>query len=324
MKNAILYLKEVFDEQLHIKEFRTFYELPMYLTDKFTLLILEIEHQNRKYILVKPKEEVEIRIETLKKQMIQIKKYTECFPVFVFETLRLSQRNALIKSTIPFIVPFYQMYIPNVVINIIEKDVKRKKYSDTFATSTQLLFAFLFLEIVPVINAHQLKEKTLLSVATINRSLTELVDRGLLRTEGNGTRKKYTMIPRKEYWEKGKQFLFNPVARTQYVKRNFNHHELLMSNELALTRLSGTLNQGRIWSYATNQDIFSRVPKEEVLNEYDIFDYDYCEIEIFKYNPYVLAKGRRYIDIVSLYAQFKDNSDERIQIALEELLEEVL
>jgi len=30
----------------------------------------------------------------------------------------------------------------------------------------------------------------------------------------------------------------------------------------------------------------------------------------------------RYIDIISLYAQLKDSDDERIQIALEELLEE--
>lgn len=324
MRNAISYLKEIFGDQIYTSEYRFLHELPMYLTDKYELLTLKLEHYSRRYILVKPKEQMEIRIEMLKKQMQQIEKYTECFPIFVFETLRLSQRNALIRSTIPFIVPFYQMFIPDVVLNITEKEVREKRYSNTFTTSTQLLFAYLFLKDVPVINAHQLQEKTLLSVATINRSLTELVDRGLLKIEGNGTRKKYIMIPRKEYWEKGKEFLFNPVAKTRYVKTNFSQHEMLMSNEMALARLSATLNPSRVWSYATNQDVFSKVPKEQILNEYDLFDYDYFEIEIFKYNPYVLAKERRYIDLVSLYAQFKDNTDERIQMALEELLEEVL
>jgi len=324
MRSAILYLKEIFDEQIYVREYKFLHELPMYLADKYELLTLKMEHNSKRYILVKPKGEMEIRIEMLKKQMQQIEKYTECLPIFVFETLRLSQRNALIKSMIPFIVPFYQLFIPEVVLNITEKEIKEKRYSNTFTTSTQLLFAYLFLKGAPVINAHQLQEKTLLSVSTINRSLTELVDRGLLKTEGNGTRKKYTMIPRKQYWEKGKEFLFNPVARTRYVKTSFSQHEMLMSNEMALARLSVTLNPSRVWSYATSQDIFDKVPKEMILNEYDIFDYDYYEIEIFKYNPYVLAKGRLYIDVVSLYAQFKDDTDERIQMALEELLEEVL
>jgi len=324
MKSVTLYLKEVFGNQVHIRELEATQELPMYLVDKFDLLKLKIDYQSGRYILVKAKEEMVIRIETIKKQMLQIEKYTKCCPVFVFEALRLSQRNALIRARIPFIVSFYQMFIPNVVINICEKETKQKKYSATFTPSTQLVFAFLFLEEVPVINAHQLQEKTSLSVASINRSLTELVDRGLLRTEGNGTRKRYTMIPQKEYWEKGKQFLFNPVAKTYYVRQDFSSHEMLMSNELALTRLSATLNPGKVWSYATNQDIFNKVPKKKILDEYDIYDYDYVEIEVFKYDPYVLSKGRRYIDIVSLYAQFKDSADERVQMALEELLEEVL
>jgi hypothetical protein len=52
-------------------------------------------------------------------------------------------------------------------------------------------------------------------------------------------------------------------------------------------------------------------------------DHNYSIVEIFRYEPKILAQGN-YIDVISLYAQFKDEKDERVQIELESLVDEIL
>ena len=68
---------------------------------------------------------------------------------------------------------------------------------------------------------------------------------------------------------------------------------------------------------------FKTIDKEKILNEYDVFDHNYSIVEIFRYDPKLLTQGN-YIDVISLYAQFKDDKDERVQIEIENLVNEIL
>ena len=54
-----------------------------------------------------------------------------------------------------------------------------------------------------------------------------------------------------------------------------------------------------------------------------MFDHNYSIVEIFRYDPKLLTQGN-YIDVISLYAQFKDDKDERVQIEIENLVNEIL
>ena len=48
---------------------------------------------------------------------------------------------------------------------------------------------------------------------------------------------------------------------------------------------------------------------------------DYVEIELWKYNPMVFA-SERIVDIVSLVQSMKVVEDERVEMQLEEIMEE--
>lgn len=323
MKNTIIYLRQVFGNKVHINDFIEFSHMPMYLVQKFDFKKVTIDNQENQYIFIKPKEKMNIKIDSIKKQTKQINQHTNCIPVLVFNELRLTQRKVLIANFIPFVVPYNQLFLPNVIINLSEKEILEKEYSSEFSVPTQVVFIYILLNNIKETNAHRLSENIPYSVATLNRSLAELVNRELVNTEGNNTRKIYKPINKMDYWKKGKNFLLNPVAKTFYAKQNINHYEFYFSNELALTRLSWDLSESKVSYYATTSDKIKNINKSKLLNEYDIFDYNYSVIEQFKYDPGILSKSN-YIDIVSLYAQFKDNYDERIQITLDELLGEVI
>lgn len=319
MNSAIGYLKSIFGNKITFLYNEYEKNMPLYLNEQFVFLKFKINGYENKYILTQPKEKIEIKINTIRKQISQIKKFSDCIPVMVFDELRLTQRNALIQADFPFVVPNYQIYIPNVMLNLLEKDVIKKEYNLEFSVPTQVVFIHLLLNDIKEMNARKLLNDLPFSVATINRSLNELVARELLYTVGNNTRKIYRTIIKKEFWNKGKEFLFNPVAKTYYIKNKIN--DFLMSNELALARLSWSLNDSRLSYYAVNTNEINEIDDKMFIDKFNLFDDEYCVLEHFKYDPKILSNSQ-YIDVISLYAQFKDSKDERIQIALDEIIGE--
>ena len=108
----------------------------------------------------------------------------------------------------------------------------------------------------------------------------------------------------------------------RYVTRDFGHHGFLLSGELALLRLS-FLSGVSIPYYASSSQDFKKIDKAKILNEHYVFNQNYSVVEIVRYDPKLLVQGK-YIDVISLYAQFKDSKDERVQIEVESLVNEIL
>lgn len=320
MDRLAKYLGTMFGTTMFLEEYHSYESLPMYLADQYQLLRLQVG--NDMYVLAKPKDTIKINTSVLKKQCAQIKKYTGLMPVLVLENLRLTQRNALIQAGIAFLVPGRQVYIPQFLMNLTEQETSIEEYAEQFSVATQVVFIYLLLHKITETNAHQLSERLSYSVATINRALKELSHRKLLHVVGNGTRKQYTLPDCKTYWESGKKYLFDPVKQRQYVTMDFNHTGFQMSNDLALSRLS-FLNGRNINYYAASAQTVKAIEKQYLLNEYDVFDHNYCVVEVFRYDPKLLS-GSQYIDVISLYAQFKDHKDERVQIEIESLVDEIL
>ena len=320
MHNVINYLKSVFGNKITFLYNEYEKNMPFYMNEQFVFLKFTVDGNNNKYILVKPNKKIEIKINTIRKQIKQIENYSKCFPIIVFDELRLTQRNALINAGFSFVVPNYQIFIPDVMFNLVEKDVIKKEYDAVFSVSTQVVFIYMLLNDVVETNARRLINNLPFSASTMTRSLNELVERGLLNIDGSNTRKIYKTIGKSDFWEKGRQFLFNPVSKTYYTKLNVDFGKMLISNETALSKLSESLNESRIVYYAAESEEIKSI-RNYFVSQYNIFDDNYCIIEQFKYNPHILSNSD-CIDVISLYAQFKDCKDERVQMALDEIIGE--
>lgn len=320
MNDTIMYLKSIFKNRIYFLYNEYEKNIPLYMNEQFTFLKFKIDGNSKKYILAKPNKRIDIKINTIRKQVQQIENYTNCFPIIVFDELRLTQRNALINAGFSFIVPNYQIFIPDVMLSLIEKDVVKKEYTSKFSVNTQVVYIHLLLNNIIETNARRLMDSLPFSAATLTRSLNELVERDLLNTIGSNTRKIYVRIEKKKYWDQGKQFLFNPVSKTHFLNSGTDLDHLLMSNETALSILSETLNESKIIYYSATTDDIKKF-RNKLAHQYDFFDDDYYIVEQFKYDPSILSYSD-CIDVISLYAQFKDNKDERIQIALDEIIGE--
>lgn len=321
MDNTLNYLKEIFGSNVKTEYGEFHNAFPMYMMERYEFCFIKIPADDKSYVLVKPLKKQDININQLKKQIKQIYAYSESMPVFVFENLRLSQRNILVRNRIPFIQPDNQIYIPNIIINLNQKEIIQKDYGNEFSAAAQVTYIYLLLNDIRETNAPRLAAEIPYSKITFNRALSELVSRKLLYTEGNATRKMYKTIDRDEMWKKGKEFLFNPVEKVFYATYGLDREGFYISGETALARLGTSLNASNTFFYATTSEKIKSIDKKRFVNRYDIVTEDYFVVEQFKYNPGFLSTSH-YVDTISLYAQLKDNDDERIQIALEELLEE--
>ena len=323
MDNVKKYLKTVFGKAItFIQKEQLVKNLTVDNID-CELLTFELRGDLNRYVLVRFEKKFDIRTKTIQKLISEIRKEVDAIPVLVFDELRINQRNVLVESGVAFVVPKYQIYIPNTIISLIEKDVTKKTYSEYFSVSAQIVYIFILLNNIRETNARQLDKRLLLSVATINRALKELVDRGLLETVGNNTRKLYKMNSRIEFWKKGKDFLFNPVSKVLYSEQ-ISYRELY-SNKYALYKIvnpDSRINNTRYYGIA--EEHLSRISESFLIDECDLEEKSkYTVVEVFKYNPKWLSIGP-YIDPISLYAQLKDNADEDTLIALKEMLEDTV
>ena len=323
MDNVKNYLKTVFGKTItFIQKEQLVQNLTVENID-CELLTFKLRHDLNRYVLVRFEKKFDIRTKTIKKFMSDIRKKVDAIPVLVFDELRISQRNVLVGLGAAFVVPQYQIYIPNTMISLIEKEITKKTYSEYFSVSAQIVYIFILLNNIRETNARQLDKRLLLSVATINRALKELVDRGLLETVGNNTRKLYKMNSRIEFWKKGKEFLFNPVSKVLYSEQ-ISYRELY-SNKYALYKIvnpDSRINNTRYYGIA--EENLSRISESFLIDEFDLEKKSkYAVVEVFKYNPSWLSRGP-YIDPISLYAQLKDSADEDTLIALKEMLEETV
>lgn len=322
MDKTLGYLHEIFGAGVKLEYHKFSNMMPMYMTERYKFYFIRLPFEDKSHVLVKPLTKQEININQMKKQIKQIFSYTESVPVFILDNLRLSQRNVLIKNQIPFIQPNHQIYIPRVMIHLSEREIFEKEYAEEFSIAAQVTFIYLMLNNIQETNAPRLALEIPYSKITLNRALSELVSRGLLYTVGNATRKMYRTFDKKEMWEKGKLFLFNPVEKVYYANYKLKNKGLFISGETALARLGTTLNEPMVGFFAATSEKIKNMDENCFIDKYDVVSDEYLVVEQFKYNPAFLSKSH-YIDVISLYAQMKDNADERVQMALEELLEEV-
>ena len=101
----------MFGPNMLLEPHHSFSNIPMYWTDHYQFFKLQINDES--YIFIKPKDAIKLNTSALKKQLTQIQKHTGLQSVLVLENLRLSQRNALIRAGLAFVVPGKQLFIPS-------------------------------------------------------------------------------------------------------------------------------------------------------------------------------------------------------------------
>jgi phosphoribosylformylglycinamidine (FGAM) synthase PurS component len=307
--------------------------LPMYIHETFKLYSINLF--NTGIILAELKNEDKLSIQQTEKQVQQIKNLLNLKVVVVLENVQAYNRKRLIEKGINFIVPGKQLYMPDMLIDLRESFVhpKTKQKNETLLPSAQFLLIYHIIHRNQQwkLEEHPFKEiaqKLAYTPMAITNAIDNLKYHELIEVEGEKEKFIRFRYDRHELWNIAHQqnLLVNPVIKTVYVDEKPESLFLLQSNASALPEYTD-LNPSRQEYFAIEKTVFYGLQKSNALVNPNEYEGRYA-LEVWKYNPLTLVdelpNDRAVVDPLSLYLSAKESRDERIEMALEQILEKFI
>lgn len=318
IENLKAYLFDVLDLKVKIRPWKNGDIIPFFLGNSYDFYELSLfEHP---CLLMFPKKNIEVTPATAKKHWEQVQKKWKGLCIYSQPTISSYNRMRLIKHRVPFIISGNQMYLPDLGIDLHEHF--RKPYSQTIksfspATQTVIIYALLHGSgkgLTPSNLTHQL-DYTLM---TMTRAFDELQATNIGEVIRQGKERRwYFRESRNELWKQTKSFLRSPVKNRTWLTQK---QKLTIAGLSALSHFSD-LNDPLPPVFAIGPAQWKALKKSGV-KEVPSSEEALIELEIWHYNPNLFAKGG-LVDPYSLYLSLKESEDERIEAALEEMMENI-
>lgn len=310
-------LEQYFGCEINVTECKSTLALPIFMTMRDVKLV---EFYSVSFALINVINEPDLTIAALKKQQKKYEEALQCPIAYEMTLNSVSMRNALVKNGVPFVDLPGNVFLP--FMGIVLQDMYRKQIvkADKMMPATQMVFLdLLYMEDEESALKSEVAKKLNLTKTSITRATAQLEKMGLIRQVKSGTEISIKRNhSRKEYYEKAEPYLINPVQKVLTIMRYEATFESLSAGETALSQVS-KLNPPRIEECAIykGEKVIDRLGIVDARYE----DFDAClNVQLWKYNPsYFASEGR--VDPVSLACTFKGNEDERIEMSIEELLE---
>ncbi len=289
--------------------------VPNYIHDRYRLQ--EVSLNGRKAIFVYPKTELD-PVNAIKKHFERIQKMTSAPAVLVPDHLTYRQKTYLLRDHIPFIVDGKQIYLPFLAVYLQERGDGENTTVTGMLPSAQLLLLYYIYHGCGELMTSSAVEALSFTATSISRASRQLEDFGLVSTKKRGIQKIiYSDKEPRELFETANRYMVNPVKRTIYVPKNEISNKLLMSRYSALSEYS-MMNPPALKYFAAASITEWGKSSSEKLQHSD----DQCAVEFWRYDPKKLADGE-CVDRLSLALLLREDRDERIEEAVEEMLTEV-
>ena len=181
--------------------------------------------------------------------------------------------------------------------------------------SAQVLLLHLMYHGAGKITTHQAARDLNLTPTSISRASRQLEEMGLLKAKKAGVQKiLFSDAVPKELFQTAEPKLLDPVKRTVYLPKDSVKAEWLESGYLALAEYS-MLNTPKISCYATNKAVPNALLTSRLQDSRS-----QVAVELWRYDPRRLS-GRKTVDELSLALALRNDPDERVEEAVEEMLD---
>lgn len=292
-----------------------FQHLPNFISTRYRLQKVAMNGQEA--IFVYPTTELE-QIEVLKKHIARIQKNGNLPVVLILKGITSRQKEYLIREKIPFIVEKRQIYLPFMALYLQERCSAEKHIREEILPSAQMLLLYFIYKGAQELSTSQAAKDLELTPTSISRASKQLEEMGLLRTKKMGVQKiLLSEDSPKTLFQKAENKLLNPIKRTVYIPKEFVGTDLLESGYSALAERS-MLNAPNVKCYATEKISQWKNVMTDRLQDSQM----QVVVEMWRYDPRKLSK-RLLVDELSLALALREDADERVEEAVEEMLNEL-
>lgn len=305
------YLKRVLGIEV-LYENKALEHLPNFINTRYVSQRVFLNGQ--KVVFLYPKNELE-QVETLKKHLERVKKSADCPVVLVLEQITARQREYLLREKVAFIVDGKQIYLPFMAVYLQERCDAEKSDREEILPSAQMLLLYFIYEGAKELSTSQAAKDLELTPTSISRASKQLEEMGLLQAKKIGVQKILSSENSpKELFYKAEKALLSPVKRTVYIPDEKVKIELLESGYSALAEYS-MLKAPSVRCYASE-----KISQWNDFMTKDLQDSNsQVAIEMWRYDPRKLSR-EKMVDELSLALSLREDADERVEEAVEEML----
>lgn len=286
--------------------------LPFYLSNGYSFRKARIEGLD--CLIIDCRDELPT-LPALKKQIVRIQKEENIPVVIKIEGMSAFRKKNMIENKIPFIIGERQVFLPFIGTYLQNREESPFKTVEKFMVSAQVLFLLYIYHRGRELYLAEATETLPYSAMTMTRASRQLMDSGLFHLHRDGVNKVLEASEAKgELYERAKPFLSTPVLSSGYLAGELCKSSMAVSNVSALAERS-MLNQELPMHFAVGQgEIEPKRLQKELINPYE-----QNRIEIWKYPPALFCVGN-IVDPVSLALSLAGDADERVESAIEEML----
>ena len=316
LMSAEHYLKENIDEQLTIRPWLKKNNFPVFLRDSYNFYEMTI--LGTRCILLEVVDEMP-NINQLQKHIKQVKNLTDCQIVLYYKDITRYRRKSLIENRISFVIEDGQMYLPFLGLDLKKAQEHVEDKMISFTTPAQIAYLYFLYHKEEVLNTTEFAKKLGFNKMTASRALNDLYRANLITYEiggMTGRSKEYKRIQDPDYFLRGREYLKTPVRKIIYT--NTKPLTAFTAGLDALAELS-MINPPGHPIMAIDINKLNKEQVEIIKNKDLIKDTRPVELELWDYDPGLFSYDG-HVDLLSLYASLKEESDERVEQALEEVL----
>ncbi|MCC8052171.1 MAG: MarR family transcriptional regulator [Clostridiales bacterium] len=289
--------------------------MPNFIHARYRMQVVALD--GKEAIFLYPKTELDA-VSAIRKQIDRIQRTAGMPVVLVPEYLTYRQKEYLLREQIPFIVDGKQIYLPFMAVYLQERCNGERPVVEAMLPSAQLLLLYYIYHGCGEMLTSEAADKLRFTPTSVSRASRQLEEMDLLRTEKRGVQKViFSEKKPEEMFAAAKDYFRNPVKRVIYVPKAEIKENLLLSGYHALSEYS-MLNPPSVTALAAD----SIAKWEGVSSKQLQSSEDQCALEFWRYDPKKLSDGA-YVDKLSLAISLREDRDERIEEAVEEMLTQV-
>lgn len=316
------YLEETLGINISVFPWKDQKKLPLFLIDAY--IFFETSLLNNPCLIMISKNVVELTPNTIQKNWKQIIKKWAGPCIYISDTISSYNRKRLIQHHIPFIIPNNQIYLPDFGFDLKEHFKQHRIHKEMFSPATQtVIISTLLREKNERLIPSELAATLGYSSMTMTRVFNELETAGIGKLIKKGKERWWIFEgTKKDLWEQTNDMLRSPIRCRELMK-------LLPGGKMMPIPLAGIsalaektmINSPPLLTYAIGTEEYrqTNTPKGFQHSPADEADF---ELEIWNYNPTLFSKDGK-VDPFSLYLSLKETTDERVETALEDLMEKI-
>ena len=260
---------------------------------------------------------------TVRKHAEQVRSKWDGEIIYVRDQVVAYQRRRLVEQNVPFVVPGNQMYLPMLGIDFREHFRQIHQAASNLMPATQaVLIHVLNHDIEAVFTPIELADQLGYAKMTMTRAFNELEAAGLgdISMEGRQRCLRFR-VDRRGLWKESQPLLRSPVKQRHHVRTIVPTSVGATAGLSALAKYS-MLAAPPISVIAVSLQQWKSLQEEMNLSRAAVDDPESLEIEVWTYDPQLFSSDGT-VDRLSLFLSLRDSEDERVEAALEEMMEAV-